>query len=880
MEYVEGADLGKLVKKGGPLPVSQACEYIRQAARALQYAHERGLVHRDVKPHNLIMSVKEGLVKLTDLGLARLPRAVNEEATAVLTGVKGTGTLTPENAVLIGTADYMSPEQALDFHGADIRADIYSLGCTLCYLLTGQPPFAGGMLAQKLLRHQQAAPPPVERMRADVPSSLGPVIRRMLAKRPEDRYQVPADVVRALQPFARLNNSADVHVATVLITAPAAGSLREAKVVEAQPACLNSLGVGGWGRAWEPWPVALVPGWPADRSPPARGERRKDPTARTLCLAASRIGGSPGNSRPAPLGAGAFGGRQSQRQNDCQWRCGPNHSHLGLRHGPGTDCPLGAQGTNPSVGVRPDGLTLASSAQEPGPQQRAWLWDIATGKVRIALSGHKGSILALAFASKSQMLATASEDKSVKLWASTGKELANLREHTGAVRGVAFSPDGSILVTASDDTTVKLWQVPSAKAYLTLTQHTNDVHCVAFAPQGNMLASASRDQIGRIKLWDVARRVEHSTLQGHVNWVASLSFAPDGRTLASGSVDGTVRLWDTASGIEKTDAVRTPVAAVAFAPDGKSLVSGGSDGYVAVWDAATGKPRTASYKGHRGAVRSVAYSPDGRTLVSSSPDGTVRLWDLPTTSERAAFNCGPQGGSSVAFSPDGETVAFTAGGIVLRDVVTGAERALAGHLAMVTSVAFDPKDGNTLVSAGHDKTVGVWDVASRKLRSLVKEHLAIILSLAHSPAEPLVASGSADGLIVLWDTVANKRRASFRGVIKGSVNALAFAPDGKTFASGGSDKLVKLWDVATGKLLKIFEEHQGALRCVAFSPSGRAQAEAGDSGQIILRDRASQKVLWDTRLPGPVYAIAFSPDGRHLATGNANGTVYILRLPQ
>src|SRR5262249_1391267 len=134
MEYVEGTDLGQMVKKGGPLPPLQASEYIRQAALGLQHAHERGLVHRDIKPHNLIMSVREGLIKVADLGLARLPRAVNEEATAVLTGgVRTTGTLTPENAVMIGTPDYLAPEQALDFHKADIRADIYSLGCTFYY---------------------------------------------------------------------------------------------------------------------------------------------------------------------------------------------------------------------------------------------------------------------------------------------------------------------------------------------------------------------------------------------------------------------------------------------------------------------------------------------------------------------------------------------------------------------------------------------------------------------------------------------------------------------------------------------------------------------------------------------------------------------------
>src|SRR5262249_48827773 len=116
-------------------------------------------------------------------------------------GVQGTGTLTPENAVLIGTADYLAPEQALDFHAADIRADIYSLGCTFYYLLTGQPPFSGGMLAEKLLKHQQAEPPPIQQFRQDVPAGLSDVMRKMLAKRPQDRHQTPAEVDEALAPF-------------------------------------------------------------------------------------------------------------------------------------------------------------------------------------------------------------------------------------------------------------------------------------------------------------------------------------------------------------------------------------------------------------------------------------------------------------------------------------------------------------------------------------------------------------------------------------------------------------------------------------------------------------------------------------------------------
>lgn len=218
MEYVEGLDLARLVKQEGPLPAERACDYIRQAALGLQHIHEKGLVHRDVKPSNLFLVHRDesissdsgvqaapfGVIKILDLGLARLHRGTSGDAN---------GDLTDNATVVMGTLDYMAPEQALDFHGADIRADVYSLGCAFHFILTGQPPFPGGTVAQKLLRHQQAALPPVEKLRADLPASVPPVLRKMLAKRPEDRYQTPGELARAL---------AWVHTGGIQATIPTA----------------------------------------------------------------------------------------------------------------------------------------------------------------------------------------------------------------------------------------------------------------------------------------------------------------------------------------------------------------------------------------------------------------------------------------------------------------------------------------------------------------------------------------------------------------------------------------------------------------------------------------------------------------------------------
>jgi serine/threonine-protein kinase len=190
MEYVDGIDLGRRVAEEGPLPVALACDYIRQAARGLQYAHERGLIHRDIKPSNLLLS-QSGVVKLLDLGLARLAGAVRDKYPAANTDSDDSG--------LAGTPDYMAPETAQDSRCADIRSDLYSLGCTFYFLLTGQVPYPGGGWPEKLLRHQLDSAPSVFVMRPDVPPEVSAILQCLMAKDPANRFATPADVAMALE---------------------------------------------------------------------------------------------------------------------------------------------------------------------------------------------------------------------------------------------------------------------------------------------------------------------------------------------------------------------------------------------------------------------------------------------------------------------------------------------------------------------------------------------------------------------------------------------------------------------------------------------------------------------------------------------------------
>src|SRR5579872_6066707 len=188
MEYVEGSDLAALVKKDGSLPVAQALNCILQAARGLHAAHAEGIVHRDIKPANLLVS-REGTVKILDMGLARLNAEADAGQQAELTN---TGTI-------MGTVDFMSPEQALDTKTADARADIYSLGCSLFYLLTGQPMYKGDTLMKKLLAHREQPIPSLREIRPEVSEQVEAVFRTMVAKNVEDRFQTMSAVVAALE---------------------------------------------------------------------------------------------------------------------------------------------------------------------------------------------------------------------------------------------------------------------------------------------------------------------------------------------------------------------------------------------------------------------------------------------------------------------------------------------------------------------------------------------------------------------------------------------------------------------------------------------------------------------------------------------------------
>ncbi|MBI1915605.1 MAG: serine/threonine protein kinase, partial [Planctomycetes bacterium] len=201
LEYVDGPNLEQLVRASGPLDVGQACDFVRQAASGLQCAHQAGMVHRDIKPANLLVQRRANdgspaLVKVSDFGLARLQEAGEDGED------ERSGTILMRPNTVMGTPDFLSPEQARSLHHTDTRTDLYSLGCTLYFLLSGQVPFPGGTSIEKLIRHNTQEPTPLEKLRPDVPPPVAAVVRKLMAKKPDDRLQTAAELVQALEPFS------------------------------------------------------------------------------------------------------------------------------------------------------------------------------------------------------------------------------------------------------------------------------------------------------------------------------------------------------------------------------------------------------------------------------------------------------------------------------------------------------------------------------------------------------------------------------------------------------------------------------------------------------------------------------------------------------
>jgi WD40 repeat protein len=480
------------------------------------------------------------------------------------------------------------------------------------------------------------------------------------------------------------------------------------------------------------------------------------------------------------------------------------------------------------------------------------------------LSGHNDIIWGVSFSPDSKTLATASDDKTVKLWSVEGKELSTLKGHTDWVRGVSFSPDGKTLATASDDKTVKLWSV-EGKELSTLKGHTDWVRGVSFSPDGKTIATASNDKT--VKLWSVEGK-ELSTLTGHTDWVNSVSFSPDGKTIATASNDKTVKLWSVeGKELSTLKGHNDEVNSVSFSPDGKTIATASNDKTVKLWSV-EGK-ELSTLTGHTDWVNSISFSPDGKTLATASKDKTVKLWSVEGK-EVSTLKGHTDWVNSVSFSPDGKTLATASADktIKLWSMEGKQLLSLTGHNDEVNSVSFSP-DGKTLATASADKTVKLWSMEGEEVSTL-KGHTDEVNSVSFSPDGKTIATASNDKTVKLW-SLEGKEVSTLKGHTDW-VRGVSFSPDGKTIASASDDKTVKLWAVE-GKQLLTLKGHTDWVRGVSFSPDGKTIATASNDKTVKLWSVEGKELSTLKGHNDEVNSVSFSPDGKTIATASNDKTV-------
>ena len=921
MEFVRGQPISEFCDTKA-LPLHARLNLFLQVCDAIQHAHTKGIIHRDLKPANVLVADAEGegdepAAKVIDFGIAK---ALTQDGS-------GQEQVT-EAGVMIGTPEYMSPEQADgEQERIDTRTDVYSLGVILYELLTGTLPFDPKELRSKNYREMQRTireddpPPPsarlttiatrdrdlagrIEASRGIAMAALARDLKRELEwiplkamrKEPEERYQSAIALAEDVRNYL---------AGRPLVAAPESTAYRIRKYVRRNRALVTGASavllalVAGLGLATWQWRVAV-------REKLAAEEARRRIEAAAY-IANVQMADSWREARKTE--------RLQERLADCVparrdwewgWLSATADASLGTLEGHGGEV-LAAQ-------FLPGGRAITSSYD--GSLR---VWDIARVAPLHVLAGHSGAVLALATTPDGSAAVSGSADSTARMWdLRTGTETARLEGHSGAVNAVAVSADGTRAVTGSEDGTAALWDGASGKRIGALAGHAQPVDVVALDSHGRLCATGSRD--GVVRLFDAISGAPRGTLTGHSGPVLSLRFSGDGSTLVSGGADGSLRAWHPSTGTAGAVMSRHTgsVYALRWSPDGSTVMSASADGTARVWSPATGELRS-TMEGHEGPVISCDFSPDGRRAVTSGADGRLRVWDTATgilLSElpghtgvvfAAQFErdgsrviTASQDGTARIWEPDAAPPVEEAGGareIVVSVVPDGTSRSmlilaadslprvhdartgavtsqLFGHRARVLSGDLT-SDGSRAVTASSDGTARVWDTGTGlELGQLASDASDAVRIARFSPDGALIATTGRDGRIRIWDGGTRERLHELAGH-SDRVNAIAFARDGRLLLTASQDHSLRTWDPRSGTLMRTITAGM-PVASATLSPDGAAAlATHADGSATLWRTADGGQIATLKGHSKPIMSSAFSADSSRVVTGSRDGTARI-----